>query len=77
MAKYFLDCVGEKCPKPLARVKKLIRIADPGDIIEVLGDDERSKGEVVLAIDGYGYEILDIEEEEGKWRIKFVKGRTK
>ncbi len=74
MAKYVLECLGEKCPKPLSRVKRLIRVAEFGDEIEVIGDDERSKGEIVLAIDGYGYEILELSEEEGRWRIKFVKG---
>ncbi|MCD6502707.1 MAG: sulfurtransferase TusA family protein [Euryarchaeota archaeon] len=75
MAKYTLDCRGEQCPRPLYRVKRLVRIIDRGDIVEVIGDDEKSKGEITLAIEGMEYEILEVEDLEGNvWRITFKKG---
>ncbi len=74
MAKYTLDCRGEACPKPLYRVKRLVRIIEKGDIVEVIGDDEKSKGEISLAIEGMKYEILEVEDlEGGAWRIVFRK----
>ena len=66
MARYVLDCRGEVCPKPLYRVKRLVRIIERGDVVEVIGDDERSKGEISLAIEGLKYEILEIEDLENK-----------
>ncbi|MCD6157769.1 MAG: sulfurtransferase TusA family protein [Euryarchaeota archaeon] len=75
MAKYVIDCRGEKCPKPLYRVKRLVRIIDRDDIVEIIGDDEKSKGEIALAIEGMGYEILSIEDiNSNTWRIVFKKG---
>jgi len=75
MAKYIIDCKGERCPKPLYRVKRLVRIVERGDIIEVIGDDEKSKGEIALAVEGMEYEILEIEDVDDRvWRITFKKG---
>lgn len=65
-----IEVKGETCPVPLIEVRKAIRKASPGDIIEVTGDHEPSKKEIPMAVEEMGLELLEVEEHDGKWRIR-------
>lgn len=65
-----IDVTGETCPVPLVETRKAIQKSPPGEIIEVTGDHPASKKEIPMAIEEMGLEILEMEEKEGKWKIK-------
>ncbi len=70
MADIKIDVKGETCPVPLVEVRKALRKASPGDIVEVTGTHSASKKEIPMAVEALGLELLDIEEENGIWKIK-------
>ena len=70
MAEIKLDVRGETCPVPLVEVRKALRQATPGDIVEVVGTHPSSKKEIPLAIKALKLELLSIEEEGDTWKIR-------
>ena len=70
MAEIKLDARGETCPVPLVEVRKALRQATPGDIVEVVGTHPSSKKEIPLAIKALKLELLSVEEEGGTWKIR-------
>jgi len=70
VAEIKLDVRGETCPVPLVEVRKALRQATPGDIVEVVGTHPSSKKEIPLAIKALKLELLSVEEEGGTWKIR-------
>jgi len=70
MADIKIDVKGETCPVPLVEVRKALRKASPGDIVEVTGTHSASKKEIPMAVEALGLELMDITEEDGIWKIK-------
>ncbi len=70
MAEIKIDVKGETCPVPLVEVRKALKKASPGDIVEVTGTHSASKKEIPMAVEALGLELIDIEEENGIWKIK-------
>ena len=70
MAEIKVDCMGETCPVPLVETRKALRKAQEGDIIEVQGTHPSSKKEIPMAVRSMGLELLDVQEEEGVWKIR-------
>ncbi len=73
MAELKIDVTGETCPVPLVEVRKALRKASPGEIIEVVGTHPASKKEIPMAVEALGSELVDIEEKDGVWKIKIRK----
>ena len=73
MSEVKLDVKGETCPVPLVEVRKALKKASPGDIVEVTGTNSASKKEIPMAVEALGYELLDVTEENGIWKIKIRK----
>jgi TusA-related sulfurtransferase len=65
-----VDCRGETCPVPLVEVRKALRKASPGDVIEVLGTHEVSKKEIPMAVEALGLTLLSVEGEDTDWTIR-------
>lgn len=65
-----VDVMGETCPVPLVETRKAVRKAEPGDIIEVVGNHPASKKEIPMAVESLGLELLSVEGEDDNWRIK-------
>jgi tRNA 2-thiouridine synthesizing protein A len=70
MAEIRLDVRGETCPVPLVEVRKALRQASPGDVVEVLGTHPSSKKEIPLAVKALKLELLSVEEEGDTWKIR-------
>lgn len=68
-----IDVMGETCPVPLVETRKAIRKAEDGEVIEVTGDYPASKKEIPMAVEEMGLELLDIQEEGEKWKIRIRK----
>jgi tRNA 2-thiouridine synthesizing protein A len=65
-----VDCVGETCPVPLVEVRKALRKASPGDIVEVIGTHPASKKEIPMAVEALGLELLSVEGTDTDWTIR-------
>lgn len=70
MAEIKVDCRGETCPVPLVEVRKAVRKAAPGDVIEVAGTHPASKKEIPMAVDALGLELLSVEGSDTDWTIR-------
>jgi TusA-related sulfurtransferase len=73
MADMKVDVRGETCPVPLVELRKALKKASPGEIVEVVGTHPASKKEIPMAVEALGLELVDVEEKEGVWRIKVRK----
>lgn len=65
-----VDCRGETCPVPLVEVRKALRKAAPGDVIEVVGTHPASRKEIPMAIKALGLELLSAEGTDTDWTIR-------
>jgi tRNA 2-thiouridine synthesizing protein A len=64
-----VDCRGETCPVPLVEVRKALRKARPGEVVEVVGTHPASKEEIPMAVKALGLELLSVEGADNDWRI--------
>jgi tRNA 2-thiouridine synthesizing protein A len=65
-----VDCRGETCPVPLVEVRKALRKAAPGNVIEVVGTHPASKKEIPMAVQALGLELLCVEGADTDWKIR-------
>jgi tRNA 2-thiouridine synthesizing protein A len=68
-----VDVTGETCPVPLVEMRKALKKASPGEIVEIVGTHPASKKEIPMAVEALGLELVDIEEKDGVWHIKIRK----
>lgn len=73
MSKIKIDVKGETCPVPLVETRKALNKASAGDIVEIKGTHPASKKEIPMIVEALGFELLDIQEENGIWKIKIRK----
>ena len=73
MADLKIDVTGETCPVPLVELRKALKKASPGEIVEVVGTHPASKKEIPMAVEALGAELVDVEEKDGVWKIKIRK----
>jgi tRNA 2-thiouridine synthesizing protein A len=65
-----VDCIGETCPVPLVEVRKALRKASPGDVVEVVGTHPASKKEIPMAVEALGLGLLSVEGTDTRWTIR-------
>jgi tRNA 2-thiouridine synthesizing protein A len=70
VAEIKLDVRGETCPVPLVEVRKALRRASPGDVLEVVGTHPSSKKEIPMAVKALKLALLSVEEEGDTWTIR-------
>jgi len=70
MAEIKVDVRGQTCPVPLVEVRKAVRKASPGDIIEVVGTHPASKKEIPMAVEALKLELLNVEGSDTDWVIR-------
>ncbi len=63
-----LDCVGLYCPMPIYNTAKKLKELKPGQVLEVLADDEGIKEDMPAWCRTTGNELLGIEEENGEYK---------
>lgn len=73
MTEVKVDVKGETCPVPLVEMRKAVRKASHGEIIEVTGTHPASKKEIPMAVEALGLELVDVQEKDGIWTIKIRK----
>jgi TusA-related sulfurtransferase len=55
---------------PLVEVRKALRKAAPGDVVEVIGTHPASKKEIPMAVKALGLELLSVEGTDNDWTIR-------
>ena len=65
-----VDCRGETCPVPLVEVRKALRKASPGDVVEVVGTHPASRKEIPMAVEALGLTLLSVEGADDDWTIR-------
>ena len=63
-----LDCIGLYCPMPIYNTAKRLKELKPGQVLEVLADDEGIKEDMPAWCRTTGNELLGIEEEKGEYK---------
>ena len=64
-----VDCVGLFCPMPIVNTAKKIRDMQPGQVLEVIADDEGIKQDMPNWAKLTGNDYLGIEEENGRYHV--------
>jgi len=67
-----IDCRGQQCPQPVIQTRKLM-LAEPGNVLQVLVDDQVCKDNVARLAATMGYDI-DIEEADQMIRLELRPG---
>lgn len=67
-----VDCLGLYCPMPIVHTARKIKEMQPGQVLEIVADDEGIKQDMPNWAKMTGNEFLGIEEQEGKLHV-FVK----
>jgi TusA-related sulfurtransferase len=70
MAEVKVDVCCQTCPQPLVEFRRAVRMAAPGDVIEIVGTHPASKQEIPLAVKALKLELLSVEQEGDKWKIR-------
>ena len=73
MAEIHVDVRGETCPVPLVEMRKAVKKAVAGDVIEIIGNNPASKKEIPMAADALSLEVISIEENDKIWKIKILR----
>ena len=64
-----LDCIGLYCPMPIANTAQKLKALKPGQVLEVLADDEGIKEDMPAWCRITGNELLGMEEEAGQYKV--------
>ena len=70
MAEFKIDVRGETCPVPLVEMRKALRKAEPGDVVEVIGTHSSTKKEIPMAVKALKLELLSVEGSDTAWTIR-------
>lgn len=70
MALIKVDVRGETCPVPLVEMRKALRKAAKGDIVQVVGTHPASRKEIPFAVEALALELLSVEGSDSDWTIR-------
>jgi len=73
MSEIKVDVRGETCPIPLVEMRKALRKASDGDIIEITGTHPASLKEIPMAANALNVKIISEEQQGEVWTIKLQK----
>ena len=63
-----IDTLGLYCPVPIVKTAKAVQQMRPGQVLEVISDDEGIKKDLPSWCKSSGHEFLGLEEEDGEYR---------
>jgi tRNA 2-thiouridine synthesizing protein A len=64
-----VDCRGQTCPVPLVEVRKALKKARAGEMIEVTGTHPASKKEIPMAVESLKAHLVSVEGTDTDWKI--------
>jgi len=72
-----LDVLGLFCPLPILLAAREMKRLQPGDLLEVVGDDPGIREDMPVWCERAGHRLLELEEEDGKIRSLVEKGQPR
>ena len=75
MSRHYLDVTGLFCPLPILLAAREMRKLQPGDLLEVVGDDPGIREDMPVWCERAGHRLVEMEDEEGKIRSLVEKGQ--
>jgi tRNA 2-thiouridine synthesizing protein A len=70
-----LDVTGLFCPLPILLAAREMRKLQPGDFLEVVGDDPAILEDMPVWCERAGHRLVEMEDKEGKIRSLVEKGQ--
>ena len=64
-----IDLIGERCPIPVKKIRKLLRKYSEGTVIHALGDDPESLHDIPALLIRLNFEPAVITKEEIGWKF--------
>ena len=64
-----LDCMGLYCPMPIVKTANKFKQMKPGEVLEVVADDEGIKKDMPAWCEATGHECLGMEEAGGEIKV--------
>ena len=64
-----IDCLGLYCPMPIVKTAQKLKELKPGDVLEVIADDEGIKKDMPAWCKTTGNEFLGLKEEGGVFKV--------
>jgi TusA-related sulfurtransferase len=61
-----LDCTGLFCPEPVARTAEQVREMQPGQVLEILGDDPGMQIDIPAWCLSHGHQFLGVKVRQGR-----------
>lgn len=77
MSRHRLDVTGTLCPLPILLAAREMRKLQPGDLLEVVGDDPGIREDLPIWCERAGHRLLEMEEEGGRIRSLVEKGEPR
>jgi tRNA 2-thiouridine synthesizing protein A len=71
-----LNVMGHLCPLPVLLSAREIRYLQPGDLLEVLGDDPTMMEDLPVWCERAGHRLVEIENDEGVIRALIERGES-
>ena len=65
----FIDVIGDRCPIPVQKIRKVLKQCPKESVIHVLGDDPESLHDIPVLLVRLGLEPAVISEEETGWKF--------
>ncbi|NVK17644.1 MAG: sulfurtransferase TusA family protein [Methylocystaceae bacterium] len=69
-----INTIGMKCPIPVLRASKELRLMESGETIEIQASDSQAPRDFVDLCESMGHEILRNDEVDGTYFIVIKKG---
>jgi len=65
-----LDFSGEACPLPLIKTRRALDQMGKGEVLEVIGTDEKARTDIIMAVKELGMQLEKMAtDKDGKWRM--------
>ena len=75
MSRHRLDVLGLFCPLPILLAAREMKRLQPGDLLEVVGDDPGILEDMPVWCERAGHRLVEMEDEEGVVRSLVEKGQ--
>jgi tRNA 2-thiouridine synthesizing protein A len=72
-----LDVLGALCPLPILLAAREMRKLQPGDLLEIVGDDPGIREDMPVWCERAGHRLVEMEEEDGRIRSLVEKGEPR
>lgn len=76
-SRHHLDVTGLFCPLPILLAAREMRKLQPGDLLDVVGDDPGIREDMPVWCERAGHRLVEMREEEGKIRSLVEKGQPR